>query len=594
MSVPLGSNGSVAATARRLTAPARPPVAAVAASPSTRGPVRRPSGRRWSPAAVTPGRRAARPARPRRAGRPATRRRAEERPPSGATGPHGHDVARSATSDLTTTGVASGATSSGGACSVAGAGAWVGGTAVGGVGAWARGRRGRRARGCAGRHRRRRLAGGGDGTAAAGGGDASGGVRGTRHGLGARRQTGGNAGRGRRRGRGGRRRAGHRAGGARRADRQGGDRPCDRRATGPVGRSVVDATTAGAASASSSTPPPTATAALRARRVIPVPPDPRTSAPSADTAWRTSRPPAARTPFPSSAFPAGICSVGSACRSAVTRCLPNVPARPIVGMYRFDTSRGASSAVARRPRPSAGRRRDHRGEAQRRARVRRARAAQRVPHARLRAAQAPQRRPGHLPRHLVRLALPVPEGLRVPRLDRRGGARPTPAPPHCRASGRGSSTSSPPRARNGSRRCWPRAAPRPGRTTGSASTSPSSAGPTRRCGGASSKGGAAGWRSARPACVPPWRAPGSGSTRTPSNCSATASTPSSARCAGSTACSANETSEPGSGRSPEPTDSRPGRMPAAGQDRASDAGPSGDAGHGRHRPAAREAARKDS
>ena len=69
-----------------------------------------------------------------------------------------------------------------------------------------------------------------------------------------------------------------------------------------------------------------------------------------------------------------------------------------------------------------------------------------TPHARLRAAQAAQRHARHVPRVLLRLALPLPQGAAGGRpgsteAGRRGAAVP-------RQAVRGSSTSSPPRARS--------------------------------------------------------------------------------------------------------------------------------------------------
>src|SRR4051794_30531122 len=63
------------------------------------------------------------------------------------------------------------------------------------------------------------------------------------------------------------------------------------------------------------------------------------------------------------------------------------------------------------------------GQARRRARARGPRDPAREPHARLRAAQAVQRRAGLVPGVLLRLALPLPEGAAERRLDRRGHRR---------------------------------------------------------------------------------------------------------------------------------------------------------------------------
>ena len=125
---------------------------------------------------------------------------------------------------------------------------------------------------------------------------------------------------------------------------------------------------------------------------------------------------------------------------------------------------------------------------QRRARARRARAAARDPDARLRAAQAAQHHPRHVPRVLLRLALPVPQAAARRRADHGGRAvarrdppgAPRREPPNAPRPPSRSSTSSRPRARSTSRSSSPRPARPRGRTRGSACTSPSSGQTERR------------------------------------------------------------------------------------------------------------------
>ena len=170
----------------------------------------------------------------------------------------------------------------------------------------------------------------------------------------------------------------------------------------------------------------------------------------------------------------------------------------------------------------------------RRARARRPRAAARVPDARLRAAQAAQRRARLVPGLLLRLALPLPQGAGratgwiVEAGTRRPGAAAAPA------SGPGSSTSSPPRARSTSRLLAEPARP-PGRTSNFGVHFAFFAPHRRRDPAADPRGPAHPARGAprrRPRRRSP--APASAWTATPSSCSGTGWSRSSARSAGST------------------------------------------------------------
>ncbi len=105
--------------------------------------------------------------------------------------------------------------------------------------------------------------------------------------------------------------------------------------------------------------------------------------------------------------------------------------------------------------------------------------------------------------------------------------------PSRRPAATGSPTRSPTRAGPVSTSWSPRPGRRPGTTTTSACTSRSSPTPTPAPGYASSRAGAAGWRSGSSGYAPRCPAPGvAGPTRTRSSCSATASSRSSARCSG--------------------------------------------------------------
>ena len=143
------------------------------------------------------------------------------------------------------------------------------------------------------------------------------------------------------------------------------------------------------------------------------------------------------------------------------------------------------------------------------------------PHARLRAAQAAQRRARRLPGAVLRHALPVPAGAaragldhRAPTEPRRPAPREPAGPDRLRAHRRRQG------ALPGPARARP--APTPGTTTPSTSTSPSSPAPRPRSGCASSRVAAAGLEERLPTSAPPPPRTASGSTPTPPPCSGTA------------------------------------------------------------------------